>query len=203
MRNHIKSIAIVIYQLEADTLLAFRTSHKMSTHDDYSLNGGDDYDMGPEMWNDDQYASSESSITASVSNRRFKSVPIVDKGYFSVKYAIRKHRFRLEGYSSGKIPGAVIRNAVTGIYESDYLNNRSHMVGTRSEDLFFKVTLAISHVGSEPKTLFYDSIDQYERHFNTTVKDDVAQRWREKNQFARAKYEGESSKQEIEYVQVH
>ncbi len=185
------------------SLFAVSTNTDMSIHDDYSLPDGEEYDMEPEMWNDDQYASSGSSITASVTNRRSKEATQTDTGYFCIKYSQNKRRYRIEGYSSGKTPGAVIRNAVTGIYESDYMNNKTHTVGSTSEDLFFKVVLATDSVGSEPRTLFYESIDQYERHFNTTVKDHIAEKWREKNQLARIEYERTDSIKHIEYIHVN
>jgi hypothetical protein len=53
--------------------------------------------------------------------------------------------------------GSTIRNAVTG---EKYYGNR---VGSRHEDLYFKVRVCTGEF-IEPVTLFYDSIEQYERH---------------------------------------
>ena len=53
--------------------------------------------------------------------------------------------------------GSTIRNAVTG--EKYY----GHRVGSRHEDLYFKARVCTGEF-VEPVTLFYDSIEQYERH---------------------------------------
>jgi len=53
--------------------------------------------------------------------------------------------------------GTTIRNAVTG--EKHY----GHRVGSRHEDLYFKTRICTGEF-REPVTLFYDSVEQYERH---------------------------------------
>jgi len=53
--------------------------------------------------------------------------------------------------------GSTIRNAVTG--EKYY----GHRVGSRHEDLYFKARICTGEF-SEPATLFYESVEQYERH---------------------------------------
>jgi len=53
--------------------------------------------------------------------------------------------------------GTTIRNAVTG--EKYY----GHRIGSIREDLYFKVRICTGEF-KEPATLFYDSVEQYERH---------------------------------------
>lgn len=62
--------------------------------------------------------------------------------------------------------GTTIRNAVTG--EKYY----GHRVGSRHEDLYFKARDCTGEF-SEPVTLFYDSVEQYERHMMTQVDNEV------------------------------
>ena len=70
-------------------------------------------------------------------------------------------------------PGSTIRNAVTGIYESGF------KFGSTNEDLFFKV--AQSCCGPDHHILFYDTPEQYEKHFRTAVTTDMKTKWVEKS----------------------
>jgi len=155
--------------------------------DDFSAQSFDEED-GPNMWNGDEYCDDDNStITASIHNKRNKTSPPVDKGYFCLKYKHNNRRVRVEGYSSAVTPGVPIRNAVTGIYETDYINSTKHAVGSIAEDLYFKVIMVLE--GPEPRSLFYDNIDQYERHFHTVVNNEIARKWHDKNFAARQEYE--------------
>jgi hypothetical protein len=145
----------------------------------------------PTAWNGDEYSNADdTTITESVQNKyKRKSTIIEDVGRFCVKVKHNKRRIRIEGYSSSNIPGVPIRNAVTGIYETDFINRTKHAVGSIAEDLYFKVIMLLDGLGPEPRTLFYDNIDQYERHFHAVVNNDVARKWHEKNFAARQEYE--------------
>jgi len=60
--------------------------------------------------------------------------------------------------------GSTIRNAVTG--EKYY----GHRVGSKREDLYFKTRICTGEFKSDnPVTLFYDSVEQYERHQHCAV----------------------------------
>ena len=144
----------------------------------------------PNMWNGDEYSNADdTTISESVNNqnKRKNDASTIDNGYFCIKQKINNRRVRIEGYSSAITPGVAIRNAVTGIYETNFINNTKHAVGTPAEDLYFKVTMVLH--GREPKTLFYDNIDQYERHFRTVADNETARKWHEKNFAARQVYE--------------
>ena len=75
--------------------------------------------------------------------------------------------------------GTTIRNAVTG--EKYY----GHRVGSRHEDLYLKTRVCTGEF-SEPVTLFYDSVDQYERHQHCVVDEDFRKRFAAKQRAAMA-----------------
>ena len=85
-----------------------------------------------------------------------------DKNVHKIKLANKK---TITVHSSGDI-GSHIRNAVTGRYYG-----KNHVVGSSIEDLYFRVG---HNVGSEMKKLFFDSPDQYEKHFSCNVEKDVS-----------------------------
>lgn len=80
----------------------------------------------------------------------------------------RRHTIKLKNkkninvFSSGSV-GSKIRNAVTGEYTK---NN----VGSSMEDLYFSISCP---VGKERKKLFFDSPNQYEKHFACDLEKDV------------------------------
>jgi hypothetical protein len=89
---------------------------------------------------------------------------------------------RIDGYYTVNIPGSPIRNAVSGSFEVDYMGNTKFGVGSVWEDLFFKAT--VTTVKGSPYTLFYDSPEQYERHMNSSLSEDVIKQWYEKHRNA-------------------
>ena len=79
----------------------------------------------------------------------------------------------VEIYGSGQ-QGSRIRNAVTGMSCSD-------LVGSSSEDLYFKVIDSTARHGRNyPLILFYDTPEQYENHQFVTVGTNVKEVWYEK-----------------------
>jgi len=78
-------------------------------------------------------------------------------------------------YETPLFPGATIRNAVTGFHE---MGNK---VGSSKESQFFKVSLASCDDGRrEPRILFFDTPEQYERHFHCSLPTDSKRRWNER-----------------------
>lgn len=98
-----------------------------------------------------------------------------DKGYFKIKRGNTKEK--LTGFGTPYHPGATIRNACTGFYENDYMGNAVYKVGSKEEDLFFKVSFSECGISNEPRCLFYDNPEQCERHLKTNIADDVKKRW--------------------------
>lgn len=87
----------------------------------------------------------------------------------------------IELYGSSQT-GSRIRNAVTG-------QRYPHLVGSSDEDLYFKVSDSTGREGrSYPLTLFYDSPEQYENHFFTTLEPHIKSLWQDKNFAARQRY---------------
>lgn len=52
--------------------------------------------------------------------------------------------------------------------------------GSKEEDRLFSVILATGVTGQTPPVLFYDSPEEYERHFETKVSNETKQRWNKK-----------------------
>jgi hypothetical protein len=150
--------------------------------DEYSQQSMDDFneEHPPHMWDlPDSDIESESTISV-VKKNKFVEINTNDPGYFCVKDKIHGKKTRVVAYSSCLIPGVPIRNAMTGYFETDYMGKPTARVGTSDEDQFFKVTLAINGIGSATRTLFYDSVGQYERHFKTRVSQATTDIWNKK-----------------------
>ena len=103
---------------------------------------------------------------------------IYDKNYDKYKILFNKiwtdgkfyKTLTIEKYGSGQ-QGTRIRNAVSGkIYP--------HLVGSRNEDLYFKVSDACGRFGRrDPLMLYYDTPEQYENHNLTNVHQSVKDKW--------------------------
>ena len=139
----------------------------------------DDYLMDEEVVGmGDQYArdldESSFAMTSSIGSvtkkqrKLYEDSKKLDKGYGKTTIRVDYKNVPVEYYSTNDNPGSTIRNAVTGIYET---GNR---FGRKEEDLFFKARISC---GSDMRTLFYDSPEEFERHFFCTVSDDVRNNW--------------------------
>ena len=53
--------------------------------------------------------------------------------------------------------------------------------GSKEEDSLFSVIIATGETGQTPLILFYDSPEQYERHFFLKLSPETKQRWYKKN----------------------
>lgn len=100
-----------------------------------------------------------------------------DSGFHRVKIGPKHSRRTVEYYESGTHFGATIRYAITGF-------RTSHKVGTSDQDLYFKAVSTIHPAGENgvhlPSHLYYDSPEQWERHFHTTCPEAVKAAWLEK-----------------------
>jgi hypothetical protein len=90
----------------------------------------------------------------------------------------KKKKLKREFWGSG-IVGSPIRNAKTG-FLTDYV------VGTKFEDLFFKVSMTsgLNRYDRAPATLFYDSPEQYEMHQDCILPVELKEKWVEKRVIA-------------------
>jgi len=97
----------------------------------------------------------------STKSRTRKVEKFIDSSLDKNMHKIQLSKFRtLTVYSSGDT-GSKIRNAITGNYYGS-----KYMVGSSMEDLCFRVGIS---VGKDLKKLFFDSPEQYERHFGCTM----------------------------------
>jgi hypothetical protein len=85
---------------------------------------------------------------------------------------------RVEFFPTKTVPNSGIKHAITGIYQS--IDGRIFRTGTKDEDLFFSVILATGELGQNAPVLFYDSPEQYERHFFTKLNQTTKDLWMEK-----------------------
>lgn len=130
------------------------------------------------MYYDDRFHPVDSNDFEDYDSRRnhtLQNLKSLDKNYYKYKKMVTvedetgyrsQKKVLIEYYASGQT-GNYIRNAQTGIYTKD-------MVGSKSEDLYFKITMGNSiH-------LFYDSPEQYERHQYTKLSSEIKEKWAKK-----------------------
>lgn len=109
----------------------------------------------------------------------------VDKGYSKIKRNVNKvlsdgkyYKYKyIELYTSGD-RGHRIRNAITGINSDD-------KVGSKQEDLYFKVKNVSDLKHAKIGSLFYESPEQFEQHQFQVLSDEIKEKWYIKNIAAR------------------
>jgi hypothetical protein len=97
-----------------------------------------------------------------------------DVGYNKTYRFVSKKRVPIEFYTTNMTPGNKIRNAITGVHQNGLF------VGSRSEDLFYKLSNTCDNCKNDQHILFFDSPEQYERHFHTTVPQEEKEIWLKK-----------------------
>lgn len=135
----------------------------MSHDDDYYAADDMDDNVGfipfnPRERDDD---SDDTSLSANRKRQRKNNEEMkkLDKGYHKLKRTVNYKPVEIDIYTTNDMPGTMIRNAITGSRYSEY------RVGTRNEHLFFKVAIATGELGDSGGLVFFDSPEQYERHF--------------------------------------
>jgi hypothetical protein len=100
----------------------------------------------------------------------------IDKQYHKLARKINSKKESIEIYSTNVTPGNMIRDAITGSRYPQY------RVGSSNENLFFKVRIATGETGHDGATFFFDSPEQYERHFKNsiTIKQTEKEKWTNK-----------------------
>jgi len=130
------------------------------------------YDMYPsevDQFNDD-----------SSKNKELINFKKADRGYNKIyRILVRESdgkiiRNKIEFYTTGGT-GSNIRDAETGEYYSEF-------VGSKYEDLYFKVSLSTGECKSlnGSHTLFYLSPQHYERHLYVNMDEDIINNWEDK-----------------------
>jgi len=132
------------------------------TNDDISMSYIPDFDD----------ATSTYSITSNAKRqlKLMEELKKADKGYNKTYRYNGKKRVAVEFYTTNITPGSKIRNAITGVYQN-------FLVGSRSEDLFYKVANVSDVCRNDQHVMFFDSPEQYERHFHATVSQPCKEEW--------------------------
>jgi hypothetical protein len=138
----------------------------------------DDDDYGYNYVGNDN--ASVTSFATSVNSQKKKNRKIyedlksIDKGYH--KFPIFKNGVKssIEVYSTVMIPGAPIRDAITGARDQTF------RVGSLDEHQFFKTAYTGLGCGSDTIILFFDSPEQYERHMCSVVDAKIKTKWLDK-----------------------
>jgi hypothetical protein len=95
----------------------------------------------------------------------------IDKGYHKLKTSKYEKSSGIEVYSTNSTPGSMIRDAITGA------RNKEWLVGSKNERIFFKVALTYGHTNRDSLLLYFDSPEQFERHMGSTVSQITKEKW--------------------------
>lgn len=82
-----------------------------------------------------------------------------------------KYRKTIELYTCSDIPGRMIRSAIGGSFHANY------RVGKTDEHIFFKVGMATGECRNGTNTMYFDTPEQYEKTFNSTLSQDLKDEW--------------------------
>jgi hypothetical protein len=126
-------------------------------------------------YEDSFHPNDENDITTS-QKKELNNIKSYDTGYCFVyrnkeSASGKIKNTRIDCYTSGDT-GMTIRNAETGSYYK-------YKVGTKEEDLLFKVALATGELRARNSSnvLFYDSPEQYEKHLMTEIDQEIKDIW--------------------------
>lgn len=101
----------------------------------------------------------------------------MDKGYHKIyRYVYNEDERKkksIEIYSTSIFPRSKIRGAIGGSYYPSF------KVGTRDENLFFKIAMATGEC-KDNNIFFFDTPEQFEKHMHTTVDQPTKEKWYEK-----------------------
>jgi hypothetical protein len=138
------------------------------------------------MYYEDSFHPNEENAIASSQKKELNNIKSFDSGYGYVyrnktSGSNKVKNARVDCYASGD-SGMKIRNAETGHYYK-------FKVGSKDEDLFFKIALASGELKTTngSNVLFYDSPEQYEKHLMTEVDQEIKDRWVAKKKYLMAK----------------
>jgi hypothetical protein len=130
-------------------------------------------------YEDNFHPNEENAIASSNQTKELNNIKSFDSGYGYVyrnksSVSSKVKISRVDCYTSGDL-GKRIRNAETGQYYK-------YKVGSKDEDLFFKIALATGELKTtnSSNVLFYDSPEQYEKHLMVEVDEEIKERWVEK-----------------------
>jgi hypothetical protein len=128
------------------------------------------------MYYEDTFHPSQDNDILNHQKKELNNVKSCDSGYTfvyrdKVLPSGKIKKTRVDCYTSSD-SGTNIRNAETGNYYK-------YKVGSKEEDLFFKIALSSGeiHASNGSNILFYDSPEQYEKHLMYELSDDIKEKW--------------------------
>jgi len=126
------------------------------------------------MYQDEYFHPNNNNEIYAKSNLLF-DIKQQDKHFHSIRKwnPLKQAKTKVEFYSCSGV-GNRIRNAVTGERYRDCL------IGSKREDLFFKIRICNHDTGSEGVTCFYETPEEYERHQYEVVDNEIKHRWLQK-----------------------
>ena len=129
------------------------------------------------MYFEDNFNPNEQNDTAA--QKEISNIKSLDSGYGCVyrkKLLVngKIKNVKIDCYTSGHA-GTYIRNADTGNYYK-------YKVGSKQEDLFFKIGFSTGELKTKNSSnvLFYDSPEQYEKHLMEEIKQEIKEIWHAK-----------------------
>jgi len=161
-------------------------SDEGETYIDDSIPGSD----SPEYHEYNNYYDETSDKSIDNSFRRQKhgaklAAKFEDKGFNRISRSLKgkNQNVFVEYYETSSNPHVYIRDAISGAVRVPY------RTGTIDEDLFFSVRLATGEGRTRGgSNLFYDSPEQYERHFQVELSRELKDKWRVRAMNAQTRY---------------
>ena len=147
---------------------------KYENESDNEENESDD-DMDQFCDDESYYEDNDTYATGKSRKKMYEDLKNSDTGYFFISKNVKGKNYKIEMYNSGVTIGNKIRDAITGTYSN-------YKIGSKYEDLFFKVKMPIGTKNNNV-TLFYYCIGDFEKHQKTIVSDVTKSKWIEKKNF--------------------
>jgi hypothetical protein len=111
-------------------------------------------------------------------NKILKEINKNNKHYHTIRRRQSNGKYKKFSFYTTCPQGSNIRNAFTGKFYT-------HKVGSKDEDLYFKVIISTGDTSQYSPTLFYDSPIEYEKHMNCILNSEIKKVWEKKNIEAR------------------
>lgn len=131
------------------------------------------------MYEEDYYNPANPNDYDDDVEKKFEQAKRADKGYNAFYRRVQRkdgtwRRKTIDAYSSGGA-GTRIRDAETGEYSSN-------LVGSKNEDLYFKINIATGECTSRngSSIFFYSSPQHYASHMNCQVDAETISQWEKK-----------------------
>lgn len=135
---------------------------------------------------------SYSDEDTTTSNFKYKIIQPIKKGYYKFKKLLNNKVYKIGFYETNTTPGSQIRNAITGcVCTNKY---EFYKVGSYLEDLFFKVCNTTIETGKRvPIIMFFNTPEEFEKHYKCVIKDDIKTNWKTKYEVAINRYEKDTN----------